>query len=94
MDQNNTYSNSSMYSLTSNEKELNKIGIIDFRYILKRSNAMKVLGNKFLLFEKKINMKFKQKQVDLKNKEEMIKKDKIKLRNKRDIYIHTYIHIH
>ena len=79
MDQNNTYSNSSMYSLTSNEKELNKIGIIDFRYILKRSNAMKVLGNKFLLFEKKINMKFKQKQVDLKNKEEMIKKDKIKL---------------
>ena len=30
----------------------NKIGIIDFRFILKKSNAMKVLGNKFLILER------------------------------------------
>ena len=33
---------------TSNNIENNKIGIIDFRFILKSSNAMKLLGNKFL----------------------------------------------
>ena len=33
----------------------NKIGIIDFRFILKKSNAMKLLGNKFLSLEKEIN---------------------------------------
>ena len=36
------------------EQPLNdKIGIVDFRYILKKSNAMKTLGNKFLYYEKK-----------------------------------------
>ena len=50
----------------------NKIGIIDFRFILKRSNAMKLLGNKFLTLEKKINEKIKQKQVYLKKKEEKL----------------------
>ena len=33
----------------SKDINYNKIGIIDFRYILKRSNAMKILANKFLL---------------------------------------------
>ena len=37
----------------SNNIEDNKIGIIDFRYILKSSNAMKLLGNKFLIFRKR-----------------------------------------
>ena len=54
----------------------NKIGIIDFRFILKRSNAMKLLGNKFLSFEKKINEKIKQKQIYLKKKEDKLSKDK------------------
>ncbi len=54
----------------SNNIENNKIGIIDFRYILKSSNAMKLLGNKFLILEKKINEKIKQKQIFLKQKEE------------------------
>ena len=54
--------------LVSNLLEFHKIGIVDFRYILKKSNAMKNLGNKFLLFEKKINKKFKLKQIDLKKK--------------------------
>ena len=60
----------------SNTSEFHKIGVVDFRYILKKSNAMKILGNKFLLFEKKINEKFKLKQIDLKKKEKMIKKNK------------------
>ena len=57
----------------------NKIGIIDFRYILKSSNAMKLLGNKFLSLEKEINQKIKQKQIYLKQKEESLKKIKTDL---------------
>ena len=63
----------------SNNIENNKIGIIDFRYILKSSNAMKILGNKFLTLEKEINEKIKQKQIFLKQKEENLKKSKSKL---------------
>ena len=75
--QNNKSSlNSPMQLLISNKSEIDKIGIVDFRYILKKSNAMKTLGNKFLLFERKINEKFKQKQIDLKKKEKIIKEDK------------------
>ena len=58
---------------------INKIGIIDFRFILKKSNAMKILGKKFLLLEKNINQKIKQKQNYLKKKEEDIKKNKVNL---------------
>ena len=57
----------------------NKIGIIDFRYILKSSNAMKLLGNKFLSLENKINQKIKQKQIYFKQKEESLKKIKTDL---------------
>ena len=71
-------SNSSKY-LISNIPETHEIGIVDFRYILKKSNAMKILGNKFLLFEKKIIEKFKRKQNDLKKKEKMIRKEKAEL---------------
>ena len=63
----------------SNNIENNKIGIIDFRYILKSSNAMKLLGNKFLTLEKEINEKIIQKQIFLKQKEENLKKSKSKL---------------
>ncbi len=56
--------------------DANKIGIIDFRFILKKSNAMKLLGNKFLSLEKEINEKIKKKQQYLNNKEENIKKSK------------------
>ena len=71
-------SNSSKY-LISNIPETHEIGIVDFRYILKKSNAMKTLGNKFLLFEKKIIEKFKLKQIDLKNREQIIRNEKSKL---------------
>ena len=63
----------------SNNIENNKIGIVDFRYILKSSNAMKLLGNKFLTLEKEINEKIKKKQIFLKQKEENLKKIKSKL---------------
>ena len=59
--------------------ENDKIGIIDFRYILKSSNAMKLLGNKFLTLEKEINEKIKKKQTFLKQKEENLKKSKADL---------------
>ncbi len=62
-----------------NQLDSDKIGIVDFRFILKRSNAMKILGKKFLSLEKEINKKIKQKQILLKNKEENIKKNKVNL---------------
>ena len=60
----------------SNNDVNNRIGIIDFRYILKSSNAMKLLGNKFLTLEGEINEKIKQEQIFLKQKEETLKKNK------------------
>ena len=80
---NHTHNKKSLYIQNilkiSNNIEKNKIGIIDFRYILKSSNAMKLLGNKFLTLEKEINEKIKQKQIFLKQKEENLKKSKSKL---------------
>ena len=73
---NNSVLNLPKNFLISNKSEIDKIGIVDFRYILKKSNAMKTLGNKFILFERKINEKFKQKQIDLKKKEKIIREDK------------------
>ena len=75
----NNFLNSQKISKISNNIVDNKIGIIDFRYILKSSNAMKLLGNKFLSLEKEINQKIKQKQIYLKQKEESLKKSKIDL---------------
>ena len=63
----------------SNTVNLHKIGIVDFRYILKKSNAIKVLGDKFILFEKKINEKIKLKQKELKIEEKKILSSKNKL---------------
>ena len=72
----NKQSNFGSPILISNDIKAHKIGIVDFRYILKKSNAMKVLGNKFLIFEKKINQKIKQKQNYLKNIEAKLLKSK------------------
>ena len=90
LDDKNIYKNFSLnhinplqqnHHLASNHVNDNKIGIVDFRYILKKSNAIKILGNKFLIFEKKINEKVKLKQSILKLKENKILNDKIKLSN-------------
>ena len=63
----------------SNTVNVDKIGIVDFRYILKKSNAIKVLGDKFILFEKKINENIKLKQKELKIEEKKILSRKNKL---------------
>tara|TARA_X000000950_G_C13703660_1_gene573199 strand:+ start:306 stop:899 length:594 start_codon:yes stop_codon:yes gene_type:complete len=76
---NNRINNNNNILEISNSVEYNKIGIVDFRFILKSSNAMKFLGNKFLILEKEINKKIKQKQIFLKNKEESLKKSKSNL---------------
>ena len=75
----NNFFNGQKFLKISNNIVDNKIGIIDFRYILKSSNAMKLLGNKFLSLEKEINQKIKQKQIYLKQKEESLKKRKTDL---------------
>ena len=73
-------SKSSFYPIPiSNTVNIDKIGIVDFRYILKKSNAIKVLGDKFILFEKKINEKIKLKQKELKIEEKKILSRKNKL---------------
>ena len=63
----------------SNTVNVDKIGIVDFRYILKKSNAIKILGDKFIFFEKKINEKIKLKQKELKIEEKKILSRKNKL---------------
>ena len=73
-------SKSSFYPIPiSNTVNIDKIGIVDFRYILKKSNAIKVLGDKFILFEKKIIEKIKLKQKELKIEEKKILSRKNKL---------------
>ena len=63
----------------SNNVNVDKIGIVDFRYILKKSNAIKILGDKFILFEKKVIKKIKLKQKELKIEEKKILSRKNKL---------------
>jgi len=66
-------------SLISNDIEFNKIGIVDFRKILRNSISMKILGNKFIIAEKKINQKLNLKQIMLKKKEKKLLKEKTKM---------------
>ena len=66
-------------SLISNDVEFNKIGIVDFRKILRNSNSMKILGNKFIIAEKKMSQKLDLKQVMLKKKEKKLLKEKTKI---------------
>ena len=77
--------------LTSQNIEIEKIGIVDFRFILKKSNAMKILGDKFISLENEINKKIKRKQAYLKNKELNIIKQKkdlstLEYKNKIDLF--------
>ena len=77
--------------LTSQNIEIEKIGIVDFRFILKKSNAMKILGDKFISLENEMNKKMKRKQAYLKNKELNIIKQKknlstLEYKNKIDLF--------
>lgn len=77
--------------LTSQNIEIEKIGIVDFRFILKKSNAMKILGDKFISLENEMNKNMKRKQAYLKNKELNIIKQKkdlstLEYKNKIDLF--------
>ena len=74
----------STYNQIIKTKETNnfdKINIVDFRYILKESNAMKKLGSQFLLLENQMNSRMKEEQIILKNKETSIINEKPKISN-------------
>ena len=59
-----------------------KIGIVDFRNILKESLTMKKLGKEFLKFEKILNDKIKKQEKILRNKELKLSSNKNKISNK------------
>ena len=86
------------FILTSQNIENEKIGIVDFRFILKKSNAMKILGEKFISLENEMNKKIKSKQTYLKNKELKIIKQKKKIstleyKNKIDLFKNEVLNI-
>ena len=56
-----------------------KIGVVDFRSILKESKTMKKLGKEFLKFEKLLNAKIKKKQLYLENEQKNLLENKNKL---------------
>ena len=66
---------------TKETNNFDKISIVDFRYILKESNAMKKLGSQFLLLENQMNSRMKEEQIILKNKETSIINEKPKISN-------------
>ena len=56
-----------------------KIGIVDFRNILKESMTMKKLGKEFLQFEKRLNEKIKKQEKILRDKEFKLSSNKSKI---------------
>ena len=60
-----------------------KIGIVDFRNILKESITMKKIGKDFLKFEKRLNDKIKKQEKILRNKELKLSSNKTKISNLR-----------
>ena len=60
-----------------------KIGIVDFRNILKESITMKKLGKEFLQFEKRLNEKIKKQEKILRDKEYKLSSNKTKISNER-----------
>ena len=74
--QKNYFKNSFQIYLTSQNDDTSNIAIVDFRFILKKSKAMKILGEKFILLENEMNNKMKKQQNYLKNKELKLKNEK------------------
>tara|TARA_Y100000589_G_C27141703_1_gene625007 strand:+ start:236 stop:859 length:624 start_codon:yes stop_codon:yes gene_type:complete len=60
-----------------------KIGIVDFRNILKESLTMKKLGKEFLKLEKRLNDKIKKEENILRNKELKLSSNKNKISNEK-----------
>jgi Skp family chaperone for outer membrane proteins len=73
--QKNIFKNSFQIYLASENDDNGNIAIVDFRFILKKSKAMEILGNKFILLENEMNDKMKKQQKYLKNKELIIKNE-------------------
>jgi len=73
--QKNDFKNSFQIYLASQNDDTGNIAIVDFRFILKKSKAMKILGDEFILLENQMNNKIKNKQKYLKNKELKIKNE-------------------
>ena len=81
-----TLTNASKNLKTSNNLYLindSKIGIVDFRNILKESLTMKKLGKEFLKLERELNNKIKKKEEILRNKELKLKSSKNKISNEK-----------
>ena len=78
---NNGFSTYNQIIKTKETNNFDKISIVDFRYILKESNAMKKLGSQFLLLENQMNSRMKEEQIILKNKETSIINEKPKISN-------------
>ena len=74
--QKNDFKNSFQIYLASQNDVNGNIAIVDFRFILKKSKAMKILGDRFILLENEINNKMKKQQKYLKNKELTLKNEK------------------
>ena len=74
--QKNIFKNSFQIYLASQNDDTGNIAIVDFRFILKKSKAMKILGDEFILLENQMNNKIKNQQKYLKDKELTIKNGK------------------
>ena len=72
-------------NITNNINLINnpKIGIVDFRNILKESLTMKKLGKEFLEFERRLNDKIKKQEKILRNKELKLSLNKNKISNEQ-----------
>ena len=72
------YNNKNIYLINDS-----KIGVVDFRNILKESYTMKKLGREFLKFEKQLNDKIKKEEKILRNKELKLFSNKNKISAKQ-----------
>ena len=88
--QKNDFKNSFQIYLASQNDVNGNIAIVDFRFILKKSKAMKILGDRFILLENEINNKMKKQQKYLKNKELTLKNEKkltpLKYKERLDLF--------
>jgi len=76
---NTCFTNNNQIIVSKEISDFDKISIVDFRYVLKESNAMKKLGSQFLLLENQMNSRMKEEEIILKNKETSIINEKPKI---------------
>ena len=74
------YINNNLYLINGSN-----IGLVDFRNILKESSTMKKIGKEFIKLERKLNLKIKNEEKILRNKELKLTLSKNKITNERYI---------